>query len=64
MAFRYLGMLALTPVLVALLGTSGAALQIGAVAPTIKSSQWINSPPLTAEDLSGQVVLVEFWTYG
>lgn len=24
---------------------------------------WINSPPLTAEDLRGKVVLVDFWTY-
>ena len=24
---------------------------------------WLNSPPLTAESLRGQVVLVDFWTY-
>ena len=24
---------------------------------------WLNSPPLTAEDLGGKVVLVNFWTY-
>jgi thiol-disulfide isomerase/thioredoxin len=24
---------------------------------------WLNSPPLTAGDLSGRVVLVQFWTY-
>ncbi len=24
---------------------------------------WINSPPLTAKDLKGKVVLVDFWTY-
>ncbi|BDZ44663.1 hypothetical protein GCM10025866_05720 [Naasia aerilata] len=24
---------------------------------------WFNSPPLTAEDLRGKVVLVDFWTY-
>ena len=24
---------------------------------------WLNSPPLTAEDLRGKVVLVDFWTY-
>jgi thiol-disulfide isomerase/thioredoxin len=24
---------------------------------------WLNSPPLTAEDLRGKVVLVSFWTY-
>src|SRR3954465_15605457 len=26
-------------------------------------SDWINSPPLTAEGLRGKVVLVQFWTY-
>jgi len=26
-------------------------------------SHWINSPPLTMEQLWGKVVLVEFWTY-
>jgi cytochrome c biogenesis protein CcdA/thiol-disulfide isomerase/thioredoxin len=25
--------------------------------------QWLNSPPLTAEELKGKVVLVDFWTY-
>ncbi|SOE92870.1 Cytochrome c biogenesis protein CcdA [Burkholderia sp. D7] len=25
--------------------------------------QWLNSPPLTAQDLRGKVVLVDFWTY-
>src|SRR5580700_5231806 len=24
---------------------------------------WINSPPLTAKELKGKVVLVDFWTY-
>jgi len=24
---------------------------------------WLNSPPLTGEDLAGRVVLVDFWTY-
>ena len=24
---------------------------------------WLNSPPLTTEDLRGNVVLVDFWTY-
>ncbi|MFZ2541111.1 MAG: thioredoxin family protein, partial [Gallionella sp.] len=30
---------------------------------TVKS-QWLNSPPLTSDNLRGKVVLVEFWTYG
>jgi thiol-disulfide isomerase/thioredoxin len=25
--------------------------------------EWLNSPPLTREDLKGKVVLVDFWTY-
>jgi thiol-disulfide isomerase/thioredoxin len=24
---------------------------------------WLNSPPLTVDDLRGKVVLVDFWTY-
>jgi thiol-disulfide isomerase/thioredoxin len=27
------------------------------------ATQWLNSQPLTAADLSGKVVLVDFWTY-
>jgi thiol-disulfide isomerase/thioredoxin len=27
------------------------------------ATSWLNSPPLTAADLRGKVVLVEFWTY-
>jgi thiol-disulfide isomerase/thioredoxin len=27
------------------------------------ATEWLNSPPLTAADLRGKVVLVEFWTY-
>jgi cytochrome c biogenesis protein CcdA/thiol-disulfide isomerase/thioredoxin len=27
------------------------------------ASEWLNSKPLTAEDLKGKVVLVDFWTY-
>ncbi|MEB0055279.1 cytochrome c biogenesis protein DipZ [Variovorax sp. RTB1] len=26
--------------------------------------EWLNSPPLTAEQLRGKVVLVDFWTFG
>jgi thiol-disulfide isomerase/thioredoxin len=28
-----------------------------------RATEWINSPPLTASDLHGKVVLVDFWTY-
>lgn len=28
-----------------------------------QATEWLNSPPLTPEDLHGKVVLVQFWTY-
>src|SRR6476469_10739947 len=28
-----------------------------------RATAWLNSPPLTAADLQGKVVLVQFWTY-
>ncbi len=27
------------------------------------ATEWLNSPPLTAADLHGKVVLIDFWTY-
>jgi hypothetical protein len=33
-------------------------------APEIRSSVWINGGPTSLAALRGQVVLVEFWTYG
>ena len=33
-------------------------------APEFVEAAWINSPPLTMAGLRGNVVLVEFWTYG
>ncbi len=36
----------------------------GPPAPDVAGGPWINSPPLTMPALRGQVVLVEFWTYG
>ncbi|HSW70296.1 MAG TPA: cytochrome c biogenesis protein DipZ [Gammaproteobacteria bacterium] len=33
-------------------------------APTIQGiNQWINSPPLTIQQLRGKVILIDFWTY-
>ncbi|MDQ1508309.1 MAG: hypothetical protein QOG50_153 [Actinomycetota bacterium] len=32
-------------------------------APALDAKGWINSPPLTPKDLSGKVVLYDFWTY-
>jgi thiol-disulfide isomerase/thioredoxin len=33
-------------------------------APLVHSGQWLNSPPLSATDLDGKVVLYDFWTFG
>lgn len=35
----------------------------GALPPLDGAVQWLNSPPLTREQLQGKVVLVDFWTY-
>lgn len=43
---------------------SAGAIPHGKAAPEIAGSSWINSAPLTINDLRGRVVLVEFWTYG
>ena len=34
-----------------------------AMPPLEGATGWLNSPPLTREDLRGKVVLVDFWTY-
>jgi thiol-disulfide isomerase/thioredoxin len=41
-----------------------APLPVEGVLPPLNGAvQWLNSPPLTAQDLRGKVVLVDFWTY-
>jgi len=35
----------------------------GRLAPFSGATGWLNSPPLTTDDLRGKVVLVDFWTY-
>jgi cytochrome c biogenesis protein CcdA/thiol-disulfide isomerase/thioredoxin len=46
-------------------GAAGpAALPVEGPAPPLDgATQWLNSAPLTAADLRGKVVLVDFWTY-
>jgi cytochrome c biogenesis protein CcdA/thiol-disulfide isomerase/thioredoxin len=40
------------------------ALPVEGPLPSLSGAvQWLNSPPLTAEQLKGKVVLVDFWTY-
>jgi thiol-disulfide isomerase/thioredoxin len=38
-------------------------LPVGRPAPEVRPKGWLNSPPLTAADLSGKVVVYDFWTY-
>ncbi len=41
-----------------------AALPVEGTLPSLAGAvEWINSPPLTAEQLRGKVVVVDFWTY-
>ncbi|MDH3445290.1 MAG: hypothetical protein OEN50_15295 [Deltaproteobacteria bacterium] len=43
---------------------NSSAISIGELAPDIAGERWVNSQPITINDLKGRVVLVEFWTYG
>jgi cytochrome c biogenesis protein CcdA/thiol-disulfide isomerase/thioredoxin len=43
--------------------TSGPLPVEGAAPRLAGATQWINSPPLIMQQLSGKVVLVDFWTY-
>jgi thiol-disulfide isomerase/thioredoxin len=46
------------------LHTSPSRLPVEGSLPSFDgATEWLNSPPLTAADLSGKVVLVNFWTY-
>jgi len=41
-----------------------ASLPVEGIAPSLDGGvEWLNSPPLSAEQLRGKVVLVDFWTY-
>ncbi|WP_109481572.1 cytochrome c biogenesis protein DipZ [Paraburkholderia sp. C35] len=44
--------------------SAAAALPVEGTLPSLTGAvQWLNSPPLTNEQLRGKVVLVDFWTY-
>src|SRR5580692_11126570 len=46
------------------LHTSSPRLPVEGTLPSFDGATgWLNSPPLTAADLRGKVVLVNFWTY-
>ncbi|MBZ4022550.1 cytochrome C biogenesis protein [Rhodobacter sp. TJ_12] len=48
----------------AMVGTGAATLPIeGQMPPLAGAVQWMNSEPLSTEDLRGKVVLIDFWTY-
>ncbi len=49
---------------VALVLPCQAAQQMERTAPEVHGSEWINAAPLSIDKLKGQVVLVEFWTFG
>src|SRR5436190_23703107 len=70
---RFLGVAALS-LAGAWIGTRDSVMHMLTVKPFRSSSAsdlaslggataWLNSPPLTAADLQGKVVLVDFWTY-
>jgi len=40
-----------------------SAKEPGRLASLSQANAWLNSQPLTAADLRGKVVLVDFWTY-
>jgi cytochrome c biogenesis protein CcdA/thiol-disulfide isomerase/thioredoxin len=45
-------------------GSENEALPIEGQLPSLDgATEWLNTKPLTAEDLKGKVVLVDFWTY-
>ena len=44
-------------------GSSGDLPVSGSMPPLDGATQWLNSEPLSREELRGKVVLVDFWTY-
>jgi hypothetical protein len=47
-----------------MIGAAKTRLPVEAELPSLRgANDWLNSPPLTAGDLRGKVVLIDFWTY-
>jgi len=45
-------------------GQAGAPLPVEGTLPSLSGATgWLNSPPLSVEQLRGKVVLIDFWTY-
>lgn len=52
------------PMMMMAAGHSGAPLPVEGTMPTLDGATgWLNSPPLSREQLHGKVVLIDFWTY-
>jgi thiol-disulfide isomerase/thioredoxin len=45
-------------------GIGAAELPVGDQAPAVRSDRWLNSGPLGPAELTGKVVLYDFWTLG
>lgn len=59
-----LAALAAGPALAAAAPAEPRFADLGAAPEFAGITQWLNSPPLTMAGLRGQVVLVDFWTFG
>lgn len=52
------------PMMTMAAGQAGAPLPVEGTLPTLDGATgWLNSPPLSREQLHGKVVLIDFWTY-
>jgi len=52
------------PMMMMAAGQGGAPLPVEGTLPTLDGATgWLNSPPLSHEQLHGKVVLIDFWTY-
>lgn len=52
------------PLAIAFASMSAVAGWVGKKAPPLGQGEWINSAPTSLSALNGNVVLLEFWTYG